>query len=179
MLNEPPAEETEAEIVPQDIVNLRDIASWVSREANLTPETEQALTAVLENNRDQLSAFMVAYARHEAKRSVQMLDYIESLQDKLMDPVRIERTDTRTLMNLLKTLGDQLGSMYDRIDRRIDGPTMRVTMTAGVDRSASFNIPELQEKESRERVRNAFDIALKLANRQPVEPPEIGEETEK
>ena len=93
-----------------------------------------------------------------------------------MDPVRIERTDTRTLMNLLKTLGDQLGSMYDRIDRRIDGPTMRVTMTAGVDRSASFNIPELQEKESRERVRNAFDIALKLANRQPVEP-EPPEET--
>lgn len=145
--------------------NMRLVAGFVSRDAPLTPEVEQALReTVLADHKNDVAIFRVAMARREIARLARYAEMMDSCEDAIM---RLAQADDASISELLRAT-EYIAKRYEAIRESMEEITKLppITINVNQDNRTTTNVMgvsgiDLTDKSSRENIRNFFRGATK------------------
>ncbi len=163
---------TDEEILRDPLKILEVLKEAILRRQVDLPLLSKAVKQVLENYEFQNRMFMVAAANAELPRVLKLLSFIDSCENEVFKPARVERASTKELSRLYALAQSNLMSGLDRIKRVADMrlEMVRATGSGSGDMSDLFkptqDIDELTgmpslDSQGRDKVRKIIDGVLK------------------
>lgn len=92
--------------------SLRQLSKYVSNSpTELEDQVKDLMNKVLQDNETQFKVFIVAYTKAKINRVMNLLNYLESVEDKLFDVTTIENSNSRTLLAMHDRVSASIGSV--------------------------------------------------------------------
>jgi hypothetical protein len=138
--------------------NLQRIADWVSKDTDLTDEVEGVMYEITRDHKRDMNAYMMALTRRKVQQLTKILSILDNIEDQMRDPVRF--ASTKDLVAIYRALSQEAAKTTELL---LASQNAAPKFTFNDRRTISFEFSDLNERKSRDRVREVFGALLKRA----------------
>ena len=143
------------------------VTKIASGQLKIDENIEDHLIKMTSNQTDLIKVYLHAMSRRKIRRSTALVDMVESIQDELSKPYRIEDASTSELIRLLNVHTGEVNWMLEYLQDLVKGAQVEIAEKQFVDGAIHVHLHgdgEELDQTSRDRMRRIFSSVLKGVN---------------
>lgn len=125
----------------------QDLAAWIANDPSFKASVDGVIDETLNDYKNQLGAYMIAYARRKVLRIEKLTSSMEEVEDELMKGARLHNARTSDLVKLMNNYRQQINDALALIEKVIQGQKVTIHVS---DNSVTNVLNTIREREGAE-----------------------------